>query len=57
MKSSRPRASKGRNDEFQKRDRSARLVRAYRYVTAAGTAGIRPEDLAKRLGVSRPVSM
>ncbi len=53
MKSSRPRASKGRNEEFQKRDRSARLIRAYRYVTAAGTAGVRPEDLAKRLGVSR----
>ena len=39
--------------EFQKSDRSARLIRTLRYVEAAGEAGIRPEDLAKKLGVSR----
>ena len=53
MKSARPSPAKVGHREFQKRDRSARLVRAYRYVAAAGKAGIRPEDLAKRLGVSR----
>jgi len=39
--------------DFQKSDRSARLLRTLRYVEAAGEAGIRPEDLAKKLGVSR----
>ena len=39
--------------DFQKSDRSARLIRTLRYVEAAGEAGIRPEDLAKKLGVSR----
>ena len=44
--------SEGDND-FQKSDRSARLIRTLRYVEAAGEAGIRPEDLARKLGVSR----
>ena len=39
--------------DFQKSDRSARLLRTLRYVEAAGEAGIRPDDLAKKLGVSR----
>lgn len=53
METTRSRSGRPHGEEFQKRDRSARLVRAYRYVTAAGVAGIRPEDLAKKLGVSR----
>lgn len=40
-------------DGFDKGDRTARLLRALRYVEGAGDAGIRPEDLARRLGVSR----
>lgn len=49
----RERGAREDGDQFQKRDRSARLVRALRYVAAAGASGLRPEDLAKRLGVSR----
>ncbi|MEI7605154.1 MAG: WYL domain-containing protein [Chloroflexota bacterium] len=40
-------------ERFDKSDRSARLLRTLKYVEGAGEAGIRPEDLARRLGVSR----
>jgi predicted DNA-binding transcriptional regulator YafY len=47
--STHPTASEG----FDKGDRSARLIRTLRYVEGAGDAGIRPDDLARKLGVSR----
>jgi len=40
-------------EDFTKSDRTARLLRTLKYVEAVGEAGIRPNDLAKKLGVSR----
>jgi len=40
-------------EPFSKNDRSARLLRTLKYVEGAGEGGIRPEDLARLLGVSR----
>ena len=39
-------------ERFDKSDRSARLLRTLKYVEGAGEAGIRPEDLARRLGLA-----
>ena len=41
------------DEDFSKSDRSARLLRTLKYVEAVGESGIRPSDLAKKLGVSR----
>ena len=41
------------DEDFTKSDRSARLLRTLKYVEAVGESGIRPSDLAKKLGVSR----
>ena len=40
-------------EDFTKSDRTARLLRTLKFVEAVGEAGIRPNDLAKKLGVSR----